>query len=189
MKTCRKTIISSCCLYLLVFAVSAKAQEWLLTVPSTAPWFDTGVDLQAGQQLSITANGLVNWATGSPGINADGVGEGWDGTLRHPGTVAPSAIWLSLIGKVGGDLNIGSGNLLPEGIPGKGAGFVGSAYEGTLPTGGRLFLGFNDTTANFGDNGGAFSVNVVVVPEPATTALLLLGLPFALMIYRSSKRN
>jgi hypothetical protein len=68
---------------------------------------------------------------------------------------------------------------LPEDIFGKGAGFVGSHYDATIPVGGRLFLGFNDDT--FSDNSGSFSVHITVqapataVPEPTTLALFGLG--------------
>ena len=105
--------------------LSAKSQTWSLEVPAIVPWYDTGIDVMAGQQIGISTSGSVRWATGSPGINANGVGEGWDGTLRHPGTVVPSAIWLSFIGKVGGDIQIGNGTPLPEGGQDKGLGFVG----------------------------------------------------------------
>jgi hypothetical protein len=154
-----------------------------LQITSTTPWTDTGIDVVAGQLLQITASGTVSYATGSLGVDANGVGPGWDGTLTHPGTVAPSAIWLSLIGKIGGTTDIGTGTLLESDEDGKGDGFVGESYSILVSMSGRLFLGFNDTTANFGDNSGSFSVNVTLSPAgvgvpdaQSTLGLLLMGL-------------
>jgi hypothetical protein len=120
--------------------IFASNRAGALEITSTSPWTDTGIDVVAGQLLQITASGTVSYATGSLGVNANGVGPGWDGTLTHPGTVAPTAIWLSLIGKIGGTADIGTGTLLDADEAGKGAGFVGDSYILAVSTSGRLFL-------------------------------------------------
>ncbi|MGD0552636.1 MAG: PEP-CTERM sorting domain-containing protein [Sedimentisphaerales bacterium] len=147
-------------------------------------WQDSGVDIIAGQTLNIAASGTVFWqiyailpggSIGPPGYaNPDGVGQYTDGTQLDSDTILPSTIALSLIGKVGGTADFGTGTPVPEGVLGKGAGFVGSSYSQQIPTTGRLFFAFNDETYQFGDNSESFTVTVTVVPEPAT--LLLLGL-------------
>jgi hypothetical protein len=50
--------------------------------------------------------------------------------------------------------------------------FVGASRVVTVPTGAtRLQLGINDDV--YGDNGGSFSADVTIVPEPGTVWLLL----------------
>jgi hypothetical protein len=81
-------------------------------VPSTNPWFDTGIDLLSGQLLQIDASGTVRFDTTSiAGVDPNGVGPGWDGTQTLPGDPLPTAIHLSLIGRIGEVA-------LPEGAPG-----------------------------------------------------------------------
>jgi hypothetical protein len=151
-----------------LFVFQGEAHAATFTMPVTAPWFDTGIDIFSGQRISITANGTVSYATSSPGVNADGIGPGYDGNQKLVNTTIPNTIHLSLIGKVGGTTGIGDGTPVPEGLPGKGTGFVGSAYDQIIPYSGRLFLGLNDTDSNFGDNSGSFSIQVV--PEPSLYA-------------------
>jgi hypothetical protein len=91
-----------------------------------------------------------------------------DGTTRFlSNAILPSTIALSLIGKVGGTSDFGTGIPVPEGVPGKGTGFVGSSYSQQIPTTGRLFFAFNDELGFFGDNSGSFTVTVTVVPPPS----------------------
>ena len=53
-------------------------------VPSTIPWFDTGIDVTSGQLLQIEASGTVRFDTTSiAGVDPNGVGPGWDGTQRY----------------------------------------------------------------------------------------------------------
>ena len=142
-----------------------------LEVPSTASWFDTGIDVFSGQLLQIDASGTVRFDTTSiAGADPNGVGPGWDGTQTVLGDPLPTAIHLSLIGRIGEVA-------LPEGAPGGGLGFVGSSYSELTALTGRLYLGFNDDY--YVDNSGAFSVTVrttTPVPDAGDTmALLCLG--------------
>ena len=153
-------------------AVATIAGPFATRVSGALPWIDTGVDVVAGQQLNITAFGTVVYGP-DPGETTDpnGVGPLNDGTMKSPITVYPGAIELSLIGKIGGTTNVGTGTAVPEGAPGKGAGFVGTNYSQFIAAGtsGRLFLGYND--ADFHDNSGAFVVTIQVV-TPAVAAPL-----------------
>jgi len=38
---------------------SASAMTWTVEVPSSVPWFDTGIDLTSGELLQIDASGTV----------------------------------------------------------------------------------------------------------------------------------
>ena len=143
-------------------------------------WQDSGIDVIAGQTLKVTASGNVFHQISINGstrgyANPDGVGLYGDGTnwkgagpQLKSDTILPSAIALSLIGKVGGTTAFGTGAPVPEGVLGKGAGFVGSSYCQKIPTSGRLFFAFNDELHFFGDNSGTFFVTVTVVPGPST---------------------
>ena len=79
---------------------------------------------------------------------------------------------------------VGTGTPVPEGILGKGPGFVGSSYGQFIATGGELFLGFNDQVGQFGDNGGSFSTSVTV-PEP--TAFTIAGMGMLVILARMNK--
>jgi len=152
------------------FAVSV----YNFSMPITAPWFDTGIDLTAGTTLQITASGIVSFGPFSSQTTGPDGGDPFGGTTFDPQAILPNTVVVSLIGKIGGTTSIGTGNLLVAGVPGNGDGFVGSSYNQVVANSGRLFLGFNDQTTQYGDNSGSFSV-VVAVPEPSTAALALIG--------------
>ncbi len=151
--------------------VSAATQPIQLQVPVTSPWYDTGIDISAGQRLTVLAAGCVRYSTNfAKNADANGVGGQTDGTMpAGPSTVVPGAIVYSLIGKIGGTTNIGTGTLVPEGIANQGAGFVGAAYSQVLSNSGRLFLGYNDYTNKFYDNSGVFFVDVWTNNPTGTT--------------------
>jgi hypothetical protein len=157
---------------LLQGAPAVRAQIYTLQVPDTQPWTDTGIDVSAGSLLGITASGVVRYGYDSVSVtDANGVNS--DGVKFFSTAILPKTIVVSLIGKIGGTTAVGTGTLLPEGVPGNGPGFVGTSYSEQAPESGRLFLGFNDQY--YPDNSGAFSVTVTIVPEPAVFALVALG--------------
>ncbi len=133
-------------------------------VPVASPWFDTGIDLVAGARLVVHATGTVRYGGGGLQLT-DANGGNFDGQKFFGSAVLPGAVVVSLIGKTGGSATVGTGAPVPEGTPGDGTGFVGTSYDRTVPSGGRLFLGFNDQRDAFGDNSGAFTVAVMVVCE------------------------
>ena len=139
-------------------------------------WVNTGVSVSSGDTLTITATGQVFYANRATGwTDPDGVGPENDGTtIGASNVIAPGAINVSHVGR------IGLTDLVPEGSPGKGQGFVGSSYSQVISSSGDLYLGFND--AIFGDNSGSYDVTITVTPAgtsvPAVppTGLMLLGL-------------
>lgn len=111
-----------------------------VTVPCQVTWTETGIQLQAGQQLTLTATGELKGGELSFGP---------EGTSEHPEwarySLVPEWPHLALIGKVGED---GSPFL------------VGRSYSGTVIRGGQLYLGVNDLDAE--NNDGSFTVIVTV---------------------------
>ncbi|MDR3460038.1 MAG: hypothetical protein P4N60_21635 [Verrucomicrobiae bacterium] len=162
-------------LFVLILATgtSSFAQPFKnILIPSNVPWTDTGIDVTKGSWLFILADGKVlYWDFNHATTDANGVN--WDGTGFFPNAVLPDAIVVSLIGKIGGTTEIGTGTPVPAGKKGDGTGFVGKSYLNAMPKSGRLFLGFNDTPNAFGDNIGSFHVSIFVIKpiQPAQTAL------------------
>lgn len=102
------------------------------------PWVDTGVDLNAGEALTISANG--QWTNGgNPPALTGPNGFGW--TL--PVATLSSASFAALIAKVGDQVFL-----------------VGSAYNKTSPGTGRLYLQINDDPNALADNDGTLNVEV-----------------------------
>jgi len=103
-------------------------------------WTDTGMDLQPGDDVTITyvSGKWSPWAGG----HYDAIGSGGD--PRCDCNVLPGVSHAALIGRVG------------EADPF----LVGARYEQTVGQGGRLWLGINDT--RLGDNGDAIVVRVEV---------------------------
>ncbi len=162
-------------LVLLGCGIEARAATYVFQVPSTAAWTDTGLDIFAGTELAITATGVVQY--GPMGVQVTGPdGGNWDGQKFLPQAVLSNTVVVSLIGKIGGTTDIGTGTPVPEGVLGNGIGFVGSSYDQIIPTTGRLFLGFNDLVGSWGDNSGSFTVSVSVIPEPSSLAIVGLGI-------------
>jgi hypothetical protein len=132
-----------------------------IQVPSTAPWFDTGIDVTVGQRLHITATGTVRYG-GKPEQVTDANGGHYTGKKFIKAAVLPTTVVCSLTGKVGGTTAVDTGTLLLEGAPDDGPGFVGASYDEIVPESGRLFLGFNDREQAFSDNIGAFTVTITL---------------------------
>ncbi len=136
-----------------------------IAIPSSTPWTDTGIDVPNGSLLSIEAKGqVIYWDVNNARTDANGVN--WDGERFFQNAILPDAIVVSLIGKIGGTTNLGSGTPVPAGRSGDGAGFVGKSYHEFIPESGRLFLGFNDTPNAFGDNIGSFHVTISIATPP-----------------------
>jgi hypothetical protein len=135
--------------------------EATITVPGNQPWTDTGLDLNQGDQVTITASGTIKIAPEDPGKTPAG----------DPSCVGPtgrkidptSETWLtpgltcwSLVGRIGED-----GALFE----------VGTSLGFPVETAGRLYLGVNDETGRFGNNSGSWTVDIIVSDAAAETDL------------------
>jgi len=109
-----------------------------VTVAGNRPWTDTGVDLSAGETVSVNASGSVSFSRGGQAIGPQG-DQPSCAVFRNPRVpyVARDLRCHSLIGR------IGSPGTFFE---------VGASTQFRAPVGGRLYLGVNDNF--FPDNSG-----------------------------------
>ncbi len=123
------------------------------SVDATASWVDTGILINIGDQIDMTATGSASGGSVFNGPEGDG---GPCFTCIAP---VPASHY-ALVGRIG---------------PGPGTEFlVGASYSGTAAAAGNLFLAFNDDIHT--DNAGSFLVSGTVIPEPTTALLLAAGL-------------
>jgi hypothetical protein len=119
-------------------AVSAAAFAKDLAIPGQQMWTDTGVDVAAGTQLTISANGSIRFSSTDAGKTPDGD----PACTAPPSFLAPGLTCYSLVGRIG------------SGTP------FEVASQDTLIAGnsGRLFLAPNDDS--FFDNSGSWQAHI-----------------------------
>ena len=144
--------LSGTALALPVAASTASATNLNVTVNGSPQWVDTGMDVQTGDKLHITATGTVNMGNNS-GITAAGAARGWVDTLRA--LMVPSAGRGALVGRIGN-----SDAATPF--------FIGA--DGTLqaPIAGRLYLGINQDSTQTPD--GKYEVHIDRTASSTATA-------------------
>ncbi len=121
-------------------------QEVTISVPGTSRGTDTGIDVRAGDPITITATGTVIAG-------------------RRIGEVGPEGARSSGIGALIGTRPVptaGAGALIayirmPNGQMSQ-AYLIGSQLTSTVPVDGRLILAINDD--DYSDNGGSFTVRI-----------------------------
>lgn len=121
-------------------------------VPGNQPWTDTGVDLQPGQALTITASGKLSYLDGNaPG--PEGLGRSWRDLLRA--LPVNSAGRGALVGRIGKD-----DAAQPF--------LVGAKLETTVRAAGRLYLGINEPSGDSAE--GSFRVTISLSGPGAASA-------------------
>ena len=123
-----------------------------LKVDTSAGWFDTGIDVTAGERLSFTATGTETLA-GNRTTGPEGLDRGWKDLLRQ--FPARDARTGELIGRVSD---------IAATVPFA----IGATQTLSMPTSGRLFLAAN-TTSDLTPTG-TFTV-AVHFPESTTAAV------------------
>jgi len=124
-----------------------------VTVNGDNPWIDTGIDVNAGDKLHITAKGTVDFSD-KTGVGPAGAQRGWADTLRA--LSVSSAGRGALVGQVGNDRAA-----TPF--------LVGADNTITAPSAGRLYLGVNQDQFSK-PTAGKFDVHIDRTAAPAAAA-------------------
>ena len=121
-------------------------QEVTIDVPGTSRGTDTNIDLRAGDQVTITASGMVVAGRRAGQVGPDGGRAGGFGAIAGTYPV-PNAGPGALIGYI----RLSNGQITQPFL-------IGAQQTFTAQADGRLFLAINDD--NYGDNGGNFTVRL-----------------------------
>lgn len=124
-----------------------------VTIASSVPWTDTGIDVTAGDKLHITATGTVDFAD-KTGITPAGAERGWKDTILA--LSVSSAGRGALVGKIGND---------PAALPF----LIGADGTVSVPIAGRLFLGINQSEMAK-PTGGKFQAQIQRTPAATQVA-------------------
>jgi hypothetical protein len=133
----------------------------IVIIPGYLPWTDTGLDVEAGQEILFKAAGKISLQRGNP--EADCGPEGYDlQTIRQP--IADVNMG-ALIGKVVIFAAVAVDEKTGEEKKEEVAKLfvVGSENRVEMPAKGRLYLGINENVV--GDNVGEFKVIVTEVTK------------------------
>lgn len=137
--------VSLLCVFLCTAALAADKKE--IDISADQAWTDTGIELNAGDALTITATGSITY--GPQAAGPDGLKRGWkDLLMQFPVNEAGRG---ALVGRFGDS---------PAARPF----LIGAKAQHTAPVPGRLFLGINQMP-NFGGTG---SYHVVIERTAAT---------------------
>lgn len=122
-----------------------------LTLEGAKVWTDTGISLEPGQRIVITAEGNLRYADAKIDNGPDGLPRGFRDLIRIlPFNEAGRG---ALIGRIG-DQDVAQPFL------------VGASKDLVAPIGGVLSLGINQTSSDTGD--GSYTVKVTVYPADAS---------------------
>jgi hypothetical protein len=124
--------------------VEPTQREVTINVPGISRGTDTGIDVRAGDPITVTATGTIIAGQRVGQVGPDGATSTGFGVNARP---LPSAGVGALIAYV----RLANGQLSQPYL-------VGSQLAGTVPADGRLILAVNDD--NYGDNSGSFSVRI-----------------------------
>lgn len=124
--------------------VETNAREVTINVPGTSRGTDTGIDVRAGDPITITATGIIIAGQRVGQVGPDGAPSTGLGVNARPLPTAGVGALIAYVRMANGQLS------QPY--------LVGSQLAGTVPADGRLILAINDD--NYGDNSGSFSVRI-----------------------------
>jgi hypothetical protein len=122
--------------------------ERVVTVPGNQPrGVDTGIDLRAGDQVTITATGSVTAGRRAGVVSPDGGRQSAGAVFGATAYPVPTAGVGALVGYIVSNNGVTSQPF-----------YVGSQSTFTTPVDGRLYLMVNDD--NYSDNSGSFSARI-----------------------------
>lgn len=143
-------VVATTCMGLTASAAVASTSSMVVTIPGNQRLTDTGVTLQVGDVVSISATGTIYIAGFDPGktpAGAPGCVATADNSIP-PGPFAfPGLTCFALVGQVG------------TGAPFQ----VGAGTTLAATNAGELFLGVNDNF--YADNSGAWTATITVTPS------------------------
>jgi PA-IL-like protein len=113
-------------------------------VPGNSRGMDTGIDLRAGEPLTISASGTIIAGNRVGQVGPDGASSSGLGINARP---VPTAGVGALIGYI----RMANGQMSPPYL-------IGSNLSTSVPMDGRLILAINDD--NYNDNSGSFRVRI-----------------------------
>ena len=150
-------------LILLPFGMRLGAQQTkTLPIILTQPYTDTGLQITAGQALTITATGTLNWATNGCASGATCIATPAGQSCPDTGFAAQGLPCWSLIGEIGQN----------------GTAFeVGASLSFIARTSGELFLGVNDNF--YPDNSGTWTATIAISAAPTCAQLISHGVSAA----------
>ena len=131
---------------------SANSKITTVTVAGDKTWVDTGMEVNAGDKLHITATGTVNMGNNT-GVTPNGVQRGWVDTLRA--LTLPGVGRGALVGRIGN-----SDAATPF--------LIGADGTVLAPISGRLYLGINQDSTQTPD--GKYEVHIDRTAASAATA-------------------
>ena len=128
---------------ILFFTATSAFAGTPITVPANQPWTDTGIELAAGETVTVTASGTIFIGVGWPYETPDG--QAWPGCAEIGGSgfLTPGLPCWSLVAQI-----------TTAGAPFE----IGLAKTFTANSAGELYLGVNDNL--FGDNSGSWAATV-----------------------------
>jgi len=135
-----------------VVAADANSKGLSVTVSGDPQWVDTGMDVQPGDKLHITAKGTVTMGNNT-GVTADGASRGWTDTLRA--LPVAGAGRGALVGRIGN-----SDAATPF--------FIGADGTVQAPVAGRLYLAINADSTQTPD--GEYKVHIDRTASSTATA-------------------
>jgi LssY C-terminus len=136
-------------------ATSSHRDSYTLELVGSTLWRDTYINLRAGEQLRITAEGSITYADAKANqFGPEGIPRSL-ADLVHPYTVANAGH-----GELVARLGSGNGTATFE---------VGASATYTAPVAGRLFLGINQSKQDAAIAAGSFQVTVDVLSDGPNT--------------------
>ena len=163
------------CLVVVLLTAALQANGNVTVVVSSNPlWTDSGLSVNNGNIVSITASGEWSWQGTGNFTGPDGTNDGTTDTFLNNGT---HAMLIAFVGSDPYQGHWGDSSFFPQD---SGYWGIGSCGQFTSNTTGELWLGFNDdaVTLAIDDNVGSVTAQVSVVPAPGAVLLAGIGVSF-----------
>ncbi len=150
----------------LALVVPLAGQSREIDVQPAAGWVDTGIDVNAGDTLQVTAKGQLLYTNARQPNSAGGLPRGFADLVRN--LPVNSAGRGALVGRIGS-----SEAARPF--------LVGESFDHPVPISGHLFIAINETTFDQATGSFHISINRVAAAAPAKTEVRVPDFPQSLI--------